>query len=158
MRVVLAHPRTMFHLYTCILCGGDAAFAAVWSVTTIVEVAAVTTTRRRWSWLTTSSTPMRDYIGSQLQLFFRCSARLVVATIYDPFTYKFPVCNDRCSARVAYLLPYNGIRVVLHGIDWINRGWKEVEVECVNVTKWLVHVISLLCAWHIPTGWNYHRD
>jgi hypothetical protein len=65
------------------------------------------TTSRRRSWSTTSSTPMHYYIGSPLQLFFRCSARLVLTMIYDPFTCKFPGCNGRYSASVAYLLPYN---------------------------------------------------
>jgi hypothetical protein len=48
---------------------------------------------------------MRDYIELLLQLFFCCSARLVV-TIHDPFTCNFPECNSRCSARVAYLFSY----------------------------------------------------
>jgi hypothetical protein len=56
--------------------------------------------------MTISSTPTRDYVGSLLQLFFRCSPCLVVTTIYDPFTCKFPGCNGRCSASIAYPSPY----------------------------------------------------
>jgi hypothetical protein len=43
-----------------------------------IEVAAETTTRRRQSWSTTSSIPTCSYVGSLLELFFHCSAHLVV--------------------------------------------------------------------------------
>jgi hypothetical protein len=61
----------------------------------------------RQSWSTTFSTLTRDYVGSLLQLFFPCSARPVVTTIYNPFTYKFPDYNGRCSASIIYPLPYS---------------------------------------------------
>jgi hypothetical protein len=68
----------------------------------IVEVAVVTTMRRRRSWSTNCSTPTRDYVGSLLQLYFRCSVRLVVTMMYNPFICKFSECNNRYSVRVAY--------------------------------------------------------
>jgi hypothetical protein len=76
-----------------------------WSATMIMEVATGKPARRRRSVLTTSSTPTCNYIRSLLQLFY-CLVRLVVTTIYDPFTCKFPGCNDRCSASIAYPFPY----------------------------------------------------
>jgi hypothetical protein len=85
-----------------------------------VEVAAGTTTRMRRSRMTTYSTPTCDYVRSLLQLFFHYLARLVVTMIYDPFTCKFPGCNSRCSASIAYLFPYSGIRADLHSfLVWI---------------------------------------
>jgi hypothetical protein len=70
--------------------------------------------------MTISSTPTRDYVGSLLQHFFRCSACLVVMMIYDPFTCKFSGCNGRCSASVAYPSPYSGIRTILRSfLVWI---------------------------------------
>jgi hypothetical protein len=96
--VVLTHPRAAFHPCTCGLDRGVAALIGF----NEVRVPAETTTRRRRSWLTTSSTPMRDYVVSLLQLFLRCSAHLVVTMIYDPFTCKFTECNGRCSVSVAY--------------------------------------------------------
>jgi hypothetical protein len=140
-RVVLAHLHATFSPCTYGLHRGTAAVTAVLIGYDDVEVAAGTTTQRRRSWTTTSPTPTRDYVGSLPQLFFRCSARLVVTTIYDPFIFKFPGCNGRCSASAAYPSPYSGIRAVLHSFfgldlllhnfDWINWGWKEVEVDCV---------------------------
>jgi hypothetical protein len=49
MRVVLAHPRAMFHPYTCGLCSGTAAVAATLIGYDDVEVATGMTTRRRRS-------------------------------------------------------------------------------------------------------------
>jgi hypothetical protein len=49
VRVVLAHPRTTFHSYTCGLCGGAATVAAALIGCDDVEVAVRTTTRRRRS-------------------------------------------------------------------------------------------------------------
>jgi hypothetical protein len=109
MCVVLAHPRVVFHPYICGLRRGATVVAAAPIDYNDVEVAAGTTTQRRRSWMTTSSTPTRDYVGSLLQLFFRYSVHLVVMTIYDPFTYKFSGCNGRCNASVAYLSPYTSI-------------------------------------------------
>jgi hypothetical protein len=54
-----------------------------------VEVATRTTTRRRWLWSTTSSTPMRDYIGSLLQL---CHSP-VLRTESKPI-YVCPRCSN----------------------------------------------------------------
>jgi hypothetical protein len=122
---------------------------------------------RRWSWSTNSSTPTCNYIGLLLQLFIRHSVHLVVMTIYDPFTCKFPVCNGRCSASVAYPLPYNGIRAVFHSFWsglfvarlWLDElGLKSGGSWLCHVIEWLVHVLSLLCARHVSTGWNHHQD
>jgi hypothetical protein len=96
--VVLAHPRTAFHPCTCGLNRGVAALIGYDEV----KVPTDTTTRRSWLWLTTSSTPTRDYVVSLLQLFLRCSTYLVVTMIYDPFTCRFTKCNGRCSVSVAY--------------------------------------------------------
>jgi hypothetical protein len=105
-RVVLAHPRAAFHPCTCGLHGGATTVAVTLIGYNVVEVAAMTTTRRRRSWSPTSSTSIHDYVGLLLQLFFRCSARLVVTMIYDLFICKFPVYNGRCRASVAYPFSY----------------------------------------------------
>jgi hypothetical protein len=104
--MVLEHPHAAFHPCTCGLHKSVAVVAAVLIGYDHVEVVAETTTRRRRSRSTTFSTPMCDNIGLMFQLFFRCSARLVVRTIYDPFTCKFTRCNGRCNTSVAYPLPY----------------------------------------------------
>jgi hypothetical protein len=82
VHVVLTHPRAAFHPYTCRLCRGTAMIAAALIGYDNVKVATETTARKRRSWSTTSSTPMRDYVGSLLHLFFHCSVHLVV-TIHD---------------------------------------------------------------------------
>jgi hypothetical protein len=87
-REVLAHPRAAFHPYMCGLHGGATAVAAALIGYDDVEVAVGTTTRRRRSRSTTSSTPTRDYVVPLLQLFFRCSAYLVV-TIHDLLLTSF---------------------------------------------------------------------
>jgi hypothetical protein len=61
-RVVLAHPHAAFHPCTCELCGGAAALIGYNDVVVAVRM----TTRRRRSRMTTSSTPMHDYVGSLL--------------------------------------------------------------------------------------------
>jgi hypothetical protein len=166
-RVVLAHPCTAFHPCTCGLYGGVAAVAAVLIGYDDRWGCCWKSVRKRRSWLTTSSTPTRDYIGSLLQLFFRCSACLEVTTIYDLLTCKFPVCNDRCSASVAYPLPFNGIKAVLRSFWsgsfvaqlWLDQsGLKRGGSWLCHVTKWLIRVPSLLCAWHVPIDWNHYRD
>jgi hypothetical protein len=158
--MVLAHPRTTFHPCTCGLRGG-------WSAMTILEVAARKPTRRRRSWSTASFTPTHDYVGSLLQLFFRYSARLVVTMIYDLFTCKFPLCNGRYNARVAYPLPYSSIRAVMRSfwsrsfVAWLwldQSGLKRGGSWLCHVTEWLVRVLPLLYVQHVPTGWNHHRD
>jgi hypothetical protein len=107
--VVLAHPHAAFHPCTCELHGGVTARIGYDDV----EVAARMTTRRRWSWMTTSSTPICDCVGSLLQLFFRCSARLVVM-IHDLLLTSIIVWHGRSSASVAYPFLYSGIKAVLH--------------------------------------------
>jgi hypothetical protein len=100
-----------------------------------MEVAVGMTMRRRRSSTTTFTTPMRDYIGSLLQLFFRCSARLVV-TIYDLLLASILGGHGRSSASVAYPFPYSGIRAVLRS-SWsgsctmvIYDGFYGVGVDC----------------------------
>jgi hypothetical protein len=96
-RVVLAHPHAVFHPCTCGLRRGVAALIDYDNAKVAVEM----TTRRRRSWSTTSSTPTCDYVGSLLQLFFHCSARLVV-TIYDLLLTSILGWHGRSSATVAY--------------------------------------------------------
>jgi hypothetical protein len=105
--MVLAHPRAMFHPCTCGLRGVAAAFAAALigyddrgdcclydhkEEAIVIDYFLSTDMRLRWN--------------TALSL-LRCSARLVVTMIYDPFTSKFPGCNGRYSASVAYLFPIN---------------------------------------------------
>jgi hypothetical protein len=111
-RVVLAHPHTEFHLCTCGLHGGAIAVVATLISYNNVDVAAGTTMRRRWSWTTTSSTPMCDYIGSLLQLFFRYSACLVVM-IHDLLLTSILGLHSRINTSVAYPFLYSGIRAIL---------------------------------------------
>jgi hypothetical protein len=102
-----------------------------------------------------SSTPTPNYIGSLLQLIFYCVARLVVMTIYDPFTCKFPRCNSRCRASVAYSFPFSGIMAVLRSFFvWIfccmaligsirvEKSWKLI-MSC----DWMAssHSFSIVC-------------
>jgi hypothetical protein len=109
-REVLAHPHVTFHPCTCRLHGGDVAVAATQFGYDDVEVAARTTTRRRWSWSTTFSTPTRDYVGSLLQLLFHCSTHLVVM-IHDFLVASILGWHGSSSASVAYTFPY---RRILH--------------------------------------------
>jgi hypothetical protein len=105
---VLTHPHTIFHPYTCGLYGGAVTIAAALIYYDNVKVAAGMTTRRRRSWSTISSTPMRDYVGSLLQLFLHCPTRLVV-TIHDLLLSSILGWHSRSSTSVAYLYPYSGI-------------------------------------------------
>jgi hypothetical protein len=81
---VLAYRCVVFHRYTSRLRGGTAAIAAALICYDDVEVATRTTMRRRQSY----SKLMWDYVGSLLQLFFCCTAHLVV-TIYDLLLANF---------------------------------------------------------------------
>jgi hypothetical protein len=99
-RVMLAHSRTVFHLYTCGLRRGTAVVAIALIGYTDMKVSTRTTTRS-WSWETTSSTPMRDYVGSLLWLFFCCSVHLVVM-IHDLLLASI---LGWYSANVAYPFP-----------------------------------------------------
>jgi hypothetical protein len=137
--VALAHPCVVFHPCMCGFHGGTTTVAVVLINSGHVEVTTEMTIRRRQSWSTTSSTRMRDYVGLELQLLFRCTARLVV-TIHDLLLTSIIGWHSRSSASVAYPFLYSGIRVILHSFgldlllhsfDWINRCWKEVEVDCV---------------------------
>jgi hypothetical protein len=101
-REVLAHPWAVLHPCTCGLCRGAAALIGYDDV----EVAVRTTMRRRRSWSTTSSTLTRDYVGSLLQLFFRCSACLVV-TIHDLLLTSILRWHGKNSASVAYPCPFD---------------------------------------------------
>jgi hypothetical protein len=103
-RVVLAHPCAAFHPCTCGLNGSVVTVAAALIGYDDMEVDVRTTTRRRWSW-TTTSTPMRGYVGSLLQLFFHCSTYLVV-TIHDLLLTSILEWHDRSSASVTYLFSY----------------------------------------------------
>jgi hypothetical protein len=98
------HTCMTFHPYTCGLCGCATSVAAALIGYDDVEVAVMTTTRRRRSWLTTFSTPMCNYIGSLLQHHFLYTARLVV-TIYDLLLASFLRWHGRSSASIAYLYP-----------------------------------------------------
>jgi hypothetical protein len=113
MHLVLAHPRAVFHPCTCGLRGGAAVVVAVLNSYHDVEATTGMTTRRRWSWTTTSSTPTHDYIGLLLQLFFCCSACLVV-TIHDLILTSILGWRGSSSTSVAYPYPINGIRAILH--------------------------------------------
>jgi hypothetical protein len=112
-RVVLAHPCAAFHPCTCGLRRDVVAVTVALIGCDDVKVATEMITRRRRSWSTICSTPMHDYVGSLLQLFFRCLARLVV-TIHDLLLASILGWHGRCSACIAYLLPYSGIRAILH--------------------------------------------
>jgi hypothetical protein len=103
-RVVLAHPRAAFHPCMCGLRRGVAAIVAALIECDDVEFAAGTTTRSR-SWSTTFSTSTRDCVGSLLQLFFRCSACLVVM-IHDLLLTSILGWHCRSSVSVAYPFPY----------------------------------------------------
>jgi hypothetical protein len=104
-RMVLAHPRTMFHPCTCGLRTCVVAVPAALIGYDDIMVATETTTRRRWVWSTTSTTPTHDYVGSLLQLFFCCSAHLVVM-IHDLLLASILRWHGRCSASVAYTLSF----------------------------------------------------
>jgi hypothetical protein len=105
-REVLAHPRAAtFHPSTCVLRRGATIVATTLIGYNDIEVAAGTNTRRRRSWSTTFSTPTSDYVGLWLQLFFHCSARLVV-TINDLLLESIFTWYGRSSASVAYPYPY----------------------------------------------------
>jgi hypothetical protein len=92
----------------------------------------------------------------------------VVTTIYDLFTCKFPGCNGRCRASVAYSFPYSGIRAILHSfLVWIfyctaligsvrvEKRWKLIvsddwmaslcsfSVVCTTCTYWLESPLGL---------------
>jgi hypothetical protein len=110
--MVLALPRAVFHPFTCGLRGGAAAIAATLICYDDVEVAAGTTTGRRRSWISTSFTPTRDYVGSLLQLYFYYSTCLVV-TIHDLILASILEWHSRSSASVAYPFSYSGIRAIL---------------------------------------------
>jgi hypothetical protein len=112
--VVLSHPHVAFYPYTCGLCEGATMVAAALIGYDDMEVAAGTTTRRRRSWMTTYSTPTRDYIGLLLQRFFCCSALLVV-TIHDLLLASILRWHGRSSANVAYSFPntYIQLKVLL---------------------------------------------
>jgi hypothetical protein len=107
VRMVLADPRAAFHPYKCGLCRGIATVTVALIGYDDVKTAAEMTTRRRRSWSTTFSTPTCDYVGSLLQLFFRCSPRLVI-TIHDLLLTSILGWHSRCSACVAYPLPNTG--------------------------------------------------
>jgi hypothetical protein len=100
-RVVLAHPRAVYHSYTCGLHRSAAAVAAALIGYNDIKVAADTTTMKRRSWSTTSSTSTSDYVGLLLQLIFCCSARLVV-TIHDLLLTSILGWHGRSSASLAY--------------------------------------------------------
>jgi hypothetical protein len=101
----LAHPCAVLHLCTCGLCGGATAIVTVLISYDDVKVVAGTTTRRRWSWSTTFSTPICNYVGLLLQLFFCYTARLVVM-IHDLILVNFITWHSRNSANVVYLYPF----------------------------------------------------
>jgi hypothetical protein len=106
------HQRAVLHPCTCGLCRGATVVAVALIGYDDVKVAAEMTTARRRSWSITSSTLTRDYVGSLLQLFFRCSACIVV-TIHDLILASILGWHGRSSASVVYLKRFSGIRAIL---------------------------------------------
>jgi hypothetical protein len=161
MCVVLAHPCAAFHRCTCGLRRCAVVVAAALISYDHIKVAAEMTTRRRQSWLTTSSTSMHDYvgslipyIGSLLQLIFHCATHLVVTMIYDPFTCKFPECNGRCRASVAYPFPSSGVRAVLCSfLVWIFCCM--ALIGSIGIEKRWKLIVS--CDW-MASSRKHHRD
>jgi hypothetical protein len=105
-----------------------------------------TTMRRRRSWSTTSSIPTCDYLGSSLQLLFRCTMRLVV-TIYDLLLASFLGWHCRSSANVAYPFSYSGTRAILHG-SW-SRSWAIVICDGYKGWSGLRHVIEKISSYSL---------
>jgi hypothetical protein len=95
-------------------------------------------TSRRRSWLTTSSTLTRDYVGSLLQLFFCYSACLVVTTINSLFTCKFPVCDGRYSTSITYPLPCRNstwvfwLSILSNNAAIAHGGWSQLSILSNN--------------------------
>jgi hypothetical protein len=111
-----------------------------------MKVANGTTTRRRRSWSTTSSIPTRIYVGSLLQLFFRCTTCLVVM-IHDLLLISFLGWHCRSSPSVAYPFPYSGTRAILHG-SWSRSS---AIVICDGYKRWsgLRHVIKKISSYSL---------
>jgi hypothetical protein len=161
-REVLAHPHLAFHPCTCGLCGG----AVVLIDYNDMEIVVRMTTRRRQPWSTSSSTPTPDYVGPLLQLFFRCSARLVVM-IYDILVASILGWYGRSSASVVYLYPYSGIRSILHS-SWsgchtivIRNGYKGLEwtARCdQNISLCSLSIMCATCLYQLesPSGETMH--
>jgi hypothetical protein len=123
-------------------------------------------TSRRRSRSNTSSTSMHDYVGSLLQLFFRCSVRLVV-TIHDLLLAGIIGWHGRSSASVAYPYRYSGITTVLCS-SW--SGWCAMVIcdsfkglECIATSDWKISScpFSIMCATCLcrvksPSGLTVH--
>jgi hypothetical protein len=144
---MLAHSLVVFHPCTCGLHVGTTALNGYDDV----EVAAGTTTRRRRLWSTTFSTPMRYCVGSLLQLFFRCTARLVVTIHYFLLT-SFLGWHDRYNASVAYSFLYIGTRAVLGRFMWwiycCTTWLDQSELKLIASCDWMIssHSMSIMCA------------
>jgi hypothetical protein len=129
-------------------------------------VAVATTTRRIRSWSTTSSTMTCDYVEPLLQLFFRCSARLVVM-IHDLILTSFLGWHDRCSASVSYSILFSGTRAVLRS-SWsasctivICDGFEGLEWIATCDQKISSCSLSVMCATCLyrlesPSGLTVH--
>jgi branched-subunit amino acid transport protein len=148
---VLAHLRVVFHACTCGLCRGVAAVAAALIGYDDVEVAVGTTTRRRWSWSTTSFTSTCNYVGSLLQLFFYYPVHLVVMN-HDLLLTSILMWHGRRSASVANLYPISGIIAVLCS-SWygsctivICDGYKGLEWITICDQKISSCSLSVMCA------------
>jgi hypothetical protein len=125
--------------------------------------ATVTTpTRRRWSWSTTSSTLMCDYVGSLLQLFFYSPAHLVV-TIHDLPLTNILGWHGRSSASVAYPFPYNWVIVWSHcsvrsRMWWLCQAVKQSILwppqQRVRAFHWEGSWLSSGDKWPTPSCWS----
>jgi hypothetical protein len=105
-------------------------------------VAVVTTTRRRRSWSTTSSRPMRDYVGPPLQLIFRCTAHLVV-TIHVLLLANIIGWHGRSSANVAYPYPYiwGGLGEILPRARIMPKGMVCLEFP-IQQASWVPTIVT----------------
>jgi hypothetical protein len=144
--VVLAHPCVAFHPCTCGLCGGAVAVTAV-----LIDY--FLNTDAWLCWIATLTL---------LLLLNVSSGNGDLWPLYLQVSY-----NGRCNASVAYPLPYSGIRAILRSFwfrsfaarFWLDQsGLKRGGSWLCHVTEWLVCVLPLLYAWHVPTGWNHHQD
>jgi hypothetical protein len=157
---VIAHPRMSFNPCVWALHWGVAAVATTLISYNDVEVTNRTITRRRWWWSTTSSTLTHDYVGSLIQLFFHCIARLVV-TIHNFLLASFLGWHGRSSTSIAYSFPYSGIKAVLRSLRFGSctctwyvmvrfMWWTDIAIYC---SDFYVLVQNILCLTYFCREW-----